>query len=104
MNTAAATMPIAAAGTTGIPASSIEQRDDDRAEHGDLSVREVEHAGEPVDQRQPDAEQPILQPEHDAVEDRRSHATPRYARVGRRGCVQVPRTCPTDSSRPFSST
>ena len=53
-----------------------EQGDDDRPEHGHLALGEVEDAAEPVDQRQPDPEQPELQPEHDPVEDDRPHCSP----------------------------
>ena len=49
------------------------QGDDDRAEHGDLPLGQVEHPAEAVHQGQADAEQPELQPEDDPVEDRRPH-------------------------------
>ena len=50
-----------------------DEHDDDRGEHHDLAVREVEDAAEAVDQRHPDAEQAERQPEHDPVEDDRFH-------------------------------
>ena len=62
--------------------ASIEQGDDDRPEHGDLSLGEVEHSAEAVDEGQADAEQAELQPEDDPVEDHRPHRSTRsVARV-----------------------
>ena len=51
-----------------------DERDDDRREHHDLAVCEVEDAAETVDQRHPDAEQAEGEAEHDPVENDRPHA------------------------------
>ena len=70
-------------GDAGRPAGVDREGDDDPAEHGDLALGEVEDPAESVDQGQPDAEQPELQPEDDAVEDRRPHVRPRGLREPR---------------------
>ena len=75
-----------------------DERGDDRREHDDLAVREVDDAAEAVDQRHPDAEQAERQPEHDPVEDDRSHATPRYARPDVRIPVELHRVAQPDAA------
>ena len=77
--------------------------DDDRREHHDLAICEVEDAAEAVDQRHPDPEQAERQPEHDPVENDRSHATPRYARRTS-GFWSSSADVPLSRMRPFSST
>ncbi len=80
-----------------------DDRGDDRREHDDLAVREIEDAAESVDQRHPDAEQPERQPEHDPVENDSRHATPRYARRTS-GLRSSSSEAPLSRIRPFSST
>ena len=77
--------------------------DDDRREHHDLPVRQVEDAAEAVDERHADAEQAEREPEHDPVEDDRCHATPRYARWTS-GFRSSSSAVPLSRIRPFSST
>ena len=80
-----------------------DEHDDDRGEDDHLAVGEVEDAAEAVDQRHPDAEQAEREPEHDPVEDDRSHATPRYARRTS-GFWSSSSDVPLRRMRPFSST
>ena len=79
MPSAAATAMPATRGDSGRAAVVGEQGDDDRPEHGHLALGEVEDPAEPVDERQPDPEQPELQPEHDPIEDHRPHRPDRPA-------------------------
>ena len=60
-------------GDEGRPAVVHHDRGDDRGEHHDLPVSEVENATEAVDEGHADAEQPERETEDDPVEDDRGH-------------------------------
>ena len=75
MSPPAATRPTSTAGTAAHPLP-ISSDDGDGAGHGDLSLGQVEHPRQAVDQREADAQQAVLQPEDDAVEDRRLSRDP----------------------------
>ena len=59
-----------------------EERDDDRREHDDLAVGEVEDAAETVDERHADAEQAEGEAEHDPVENDGPHVRSRAGEAG----------------------
>jgi len=60
--------------------SGDQLRDDNRGQHGDLAIGQIEDSRQPVHQRQADAQQSEPESEDDPVEDDRLYTIPRYAR------------------------